>query len=426
RKGAPDYAALKRTLDLGRAGETLGIFPEGDRTWDGRPAPLRPGMGKLLRVLDKPVLLARQEGSYLTGPRWAQTERIGRWTVEFRVLSRERVAEEVPEALERGIRDFLAADDLRNPSLREVRFECSAPAAGIGRLLWLCPSCGESDTVAGTGDRVSCRACGAEWTVDGNQRLEAGPGAGGGFADLRDWTDFQRSRLAGRAAAAESLGIPAAGPGPVPEPRKAAESLPDPAGARSITASEGVELRRRTPRGAEPFGRGRLELFRDALVFFPADGGVRAAFDPGRVLYFVDNFNNYCEYSYGSDRYRLVFRGGNAYKWIEALEALRIALPGARPTGDLDLLVPRERAHDFVRLLKANGWRSLGYRDSEHHLSPLVHPRWGEIEVHRLILGVRPPGSRRSFTFDALEERGLLREALELPGNVRVPNRTIL
>ncbi|HOX13331.1 MAG TPA: lysophospholipid acyltransferase family protein [Spirochaetia bacterium] len=330
RKGAPDYAALKRTLDLGRAGETLGIFPEGDRTWDGRPAPLRPGMGKLLRVLDKPVLLARQEGSYLTGPRWAQTERIGRWTVEFRVLSRERVAEEVPEALERGIRDFLAADDLRNPSLREVRFECSAPAAGIGRLLWLCPSCGESDTVAGTGDRVSCRACGAEWTVDGNQRLEAGPGAGGGFADLRDWTDFQRSRLAGRAAAAESLGIPAAGPGPVPEPRKAAESLPDPAGARSITASEGVELRRRTPRGAEPFGRGRLELFRDALVFFPADGGVRAAFDPGRVLYFVDNFNNYCEYSYGSDRYRLVFRGGNAYKWIEALEALRGG--GGNPT----------------------------------------------------------------------------------------------
>lgn len=330
RKGAPDYAALKRTLDLGRAGETLGIFPEGDRTWDGRPAPLRPGMGKLLRVLDKPVLLARQEGSYLTGPRWAQTERIGRWTVEFRVLSRERVAEEAPEALERGIRDFLAADDLRNPSLREVRFECAAPAAGIGRLLWLCPSCGESDTVAGTGDRVSCRACGAEWTVDGNQRLEGGPGAGGGFADLRDWTDFQRSRLAGRAAAAESLGIPAAGPGPVPEPRKAAESLPDPAGARSITASEGVELRRRTPRGAEPFGRGRLELFLDALVFFPADGGVRAAFDPGRVLYFVDNFNNYCEYSYGSDRYRLVFRGGNAYKWIEALEALRGG--GGNPT----------------------------------------------------------------------------------------------
>jgi hypothetical protein len=84
-----------------------------------------------------------------------------------------------------------------------------------------------------------------------------------------------------------------------------------------------VELRRRTDRGAEPFGRGRLELFRDALVFRPAGGAARAVFDPARVLYFVDNFNNYCEYSYGSDRYRLVFRGGNAFKWIEALGALR-------------------------------------------------------------------------------------------------------
>lgn len=330
RKGAPDYGALKKTLDMGRAGETLGIFPEGDRTWDGRPAPLRPGLGKLIRVLDKPVLLARQEGSYLTGPRWAEVERTGRWTVEFRVLSRKKVAEVAPEALEREIRDFLAADDLRNPSLREVRFECPAPAAGICRLLWLCPSCGGADTVSGTGNRVSCRVCGAVWTVNGNQRLEAGLDGGAGFADLRDWTDFQRAELAKRTAAAESLGVPSAGPGPVPEPRKAAGSLPDPAGARSIVASEGVELRRRTPRGAETFGRGRLELFRDALVFRPEGGDLRAVFDPGRVLYFVDNFNNYCEYSYGSDRYRLVFRGGNAYKWIEALGALRGG--GGEPT----------------------------------------------------------------------------------------------
>lgn len=330
RKGAPDYAALKKTLDLGRAGETLGIFPEGDRTWDGLPAPLRPGLGKLIRVLDKPVLLARQEGSYLTGPRWAEVERTGRWTVEFRVLSRERVAEVAPEALEREIRDFLAADDLRNPSLQEVRFECPAPAAGIGRLLWLCPSCGGADTVSGIGDRVTCRACGAVWTVDGNQRLEAGSDGGAGFADLRDWTDFQRAELAKRTAAAESLGVPPAGPGSVPEPRKAAGSLPDPAGARSIVATERVELLRRTPRGVETFGRGRLELFRDALVFRTQSGGVRAVFDPGRVLSFVDNFNNYCEYSYGIDRYRLVFRGGNAYKWIEALGALRGG--GGEPT----------------------------------------------------------------------------------------------
>lgn len=323
RKGAPDYAALKRTLDLGRSGETLGIFPEGDRTWDGRPSPLRPGLGRLLGALGKPVLLARQEGSYLTGPRWAGAERKGRWTVEFRVLSRERVAEEDPEALERGIRDFLSVDDLRIPALRDLRFECAAPAAGIGRLLWLCPSCGGADSIEGTGDRITCRACGAGWTVDGNQRLEGGPGPGGRFADLRDWTDFQRAELAGRAASAEPLGLSAAAGGPVPDPRVAAERLPDSAGARPVVSSEGVELRAVTKRGTEPFGRGLLSLFRDALIFRPSAGGSPAVFDPARVLYFVDNFNNYCEYSYGGGRYRLIFRGGNAYKWIEALEAIR-------------------------------------------------------------------------------------------------------
>lgn len=322
RKGAPDYAALKRTLDLGRAGETLGIFPEGDRTWDGRPSPLRPGLGKLLRALGKPVLLARQEGSYLTGPRWAKTERKGRWTVEFRVFSRERVIEEAPETLERGIWDFLSTDDLRNPALAEVLFECSAPAAGIERLLWLCPSCGAADTLTGTGDRVACRICGVGWTLDGNQRLEGGPG-GVDFSDLRDWTDFQRSRLAERAVSAEPLGYSAGIGGPPSDPRVEAERLPDSAGARPIVSSEGVELRAIKKRGTVPFGLGRLELFRNALIFRPSGPGTPAVFDPAGVLYFVDNFNNYCEYSYGGGRYRLSFRGGNAYKWIVALEELR-------------------------------------------------------------------------------------------------------
>lgn len=334
RKGAPDYAALKRTLDLGRSGETLGIFPEGDRSWDGRPASPPPGLGKLLRVLGLPVLLARQEGSYLTGPRWAGRERRGRWTVEFRVLSRERVSEEAPSVLESEIRDFLAEDDLREPSLWAVRFECPEPAAGVGRLLWLCPFCGGEDTPGGIGDRITCRACGAGWTVDGNQRLAGGP-AGTGFRDLRDWTDFQRARLAERAAAAEAIGAsPGFGarePGaPAPDPRAAGAALPGPEGRKAVVSSVGVELGKRTARGIETFGRGRLELFRDALIFRPAGGGSPAAFDPGRVLYFVDNFNNYCEFSYGVDRYRLVFRGGNAYKWIEALGALRGG--GGEPT----------------------------------------------------------------------------------------------
>ncbi len=327
RKGAPDYAALKRTLDLGRAGETLGIFPEGDRSWDGRPASPRPGLGKLLRVLGLPVLLARQEGSYLTGPRWAERERRGRWTVEFRVLSRERVLEEDPPVLESEIRSILAEDDLREPALRPVRFECPEPAAGIGRLLWLCPSCGGEDVLGGAGDRITCRACGAAWTVDGNQRLAGGP-AGTDYSDLRDWTDFQRARLAERIRSAEpvggSPGLGAPEPGaPAPDPRAVGAALPGSEGRKAVVSSGDVELRKRTGRGTGTFGRGRLELFRDALVFRPAGGGNPAAFDPLRVRYFVDNFNNYCEYSYGSGRYRLLFRGGNAFKWIEALETLR-------------------------------------------------------------------------------------------------------
>lgn len=324
RKGAPDYSALKRTLLLGRAGETIGIFPEGDRTWDGRPLTIRPGLGKLLRSLSLPILMARQTGSYLTGPRWAKSGRRGRWIVEFRTLSREAVLGQSPETLERAIRDYLCVDDLKNPSLQDVRFDCAAPAAGIERLLWFCPSCGGEDDIAGISSRIRCRACGASWIVDGNQRLDMGPTAGSAVADLsdlRDWTEFQRGELARRTAEATPLGILPADS--EPDPRVPTPRVPDKQGLRPIVSSQGVELRRRVERGEETFGRGSLELHRDALLFHPAKGGKPAVFDPARVLYFVDHFNVYSEFSYGRSRYKLFFRGAGAYKWIEALETLR-------------------------------------------------------------------------------------------------------
>jgi hypothetical protein len=51
RKGSNDMSALRTTFSLSRAGETIGMFPEGDRSWDGSTLSLRPGCGKLVRRL---------------------------------------------------------------------------------------------------------------------------------------------------------------------------------------------------------------------------------------------------------------------------------------------------------------------------------------------------------------------------------------
>ena len=98
-----------------------------------------------------------------------------------------------------------------------------------------------------------------------------------------------------------------------------------------------------------------------------------------------------------------------------ALSAAGIVAPGARTACDLDVLVPPRRADELQEALCSRGFRSSGLPDFEHQLPALVHPAGGVVEVHRLMIGVRPDGGA-SATVEALEGAGLLAPAPGLPG----------
>ncbi|HJX28330.1 MAG TPA: nucleotidyltransferase family protein, partial [Thermoanaerobaculia bacterium] len=98
-----------------------------------------------------------------------------------------------------------------------------------------------------------------------------------------------------------------------------------------------------------------------------------------------------------------------------ALEASGVLAPGARAACDLDLMAPPERAGELQEALVARGFRASGLPDSEHQLPALIHPAGGLLEVHRLVLGVRPDGAG-SATVATLERAGMLTPVVDLPG----------
>lgn len=98
-----------------------------------------------------------------------------------------------------------------------------------------------------------------------------------------------------------------------------------------------------------------------------------------------------------------------------ALEASGVLDAGARAACDLDLMAPPEHAEELQEALVARGFRSSGLPESEHQLPALIHPAGGVLEVHRLVLGVRPDGAG-SATVATLERAGLLEPAPGVPG----------
>lgn len=187
KKNMPDSKAvrlMKSWIDLGAA---IGIFPEGERTWDGRPLPLVSGIEKLVLLMGAPVVTMRIYNGYRSWPRWAPLPRRGRVhaVVDPPVLfDKKQGAPSVLAELQRRLR----VDDAEGPHwpLRGIRL-----AQGLSNVLYACPSCGRVEGLVELGDAVACSACRDRWRVTADSTL-IGPG---GERRLAELADLRRARL---------------------------------------------------------------------------------------------------------------------------------------------------------------------------------------------------------------------------------------
>ena len=177
---------LKAWRDLDSA---VGLFPEGERTWDGRPLPMVRGIEKLARLMKAPVVTARIINAYRQSPRWGAKMRTGRVHVEFdppRVFDRKAPLAEVRAYIESRIRVPLAMG-------ADWSVKGSGLALGAENVLYACPSCFTIDGLQPAGDTLGCRSCGASWRIDVHHQLH--PSDGGGPLALHDVVDRVRGEL---------------------------------------------------------------------------------------------------------------------------------------------------------------------------------------------------------------------------------------
>ncbi len=83
RRYAIDAQAVRNAVRVIQQGHILGIYPEGERSWDNRLLPLRNGTMRLILALGKPVIPVGISGSYELMPRW--TSKIEKSPIRIRI-----------------------------------------------------------------------------------------------------------------------------------------------------------------------------------------------------------------------------------------------------------------------------------------------------------------------------------------------------
>ncbi len=121
-----DPQVVRTVLRLLDAGEGVCIYPEGERSWDGTPQPLRRGSVRLLLKAGVPVVPCGISGSFEAKPRWSAVRHRARVTVRF------------GEAMEFGVHDTRAERErafdgaARSVASRLARPSGSPDDAGAG------------------------------------------------------------------------------------------------------------------------------------------------------------------------------------------------------------------------------------------------------------------------------------------------------
>jgi hypothetical protein len=110
-----------------------------------------------------------------------------------------------------------------------------------------------------------------------------------------------------------------------------------------------------------------------------------------------------------------------------ALHLAGYVRPGARPAGDVDILVPAGRAAKLSDRLRARGWSQPSVVSGDHELSPLVDAQGRVVDLHRYIPGVRVPAGKRRFArVGALQGAGLLEPPATGAAGLLLPSRHLL
>ena len=192
KKGDSGFGTVREILRRVKQGHSIGLFAEGDCSWNGRTGPIPPATGKMVRSSGATLVTYRLEGGYFTSPRWGRGIRRGRMRGHV-------VGVYPPQELRKmkgpEITALIARDVCENAWERQkaepTRYHTRFRAERLERALFLCPGCRRVGTLQSHDDTIRCTHCGKEIRMQEDYTFEQGAD----FPTVAEWDDWQHEAL---------------------------------------------------------------------------------------------------------------------------------------------------------------------------------------------------------------------------------------
>ena len=167
-KGSTDFLAVAKALRKIRKGQNICLFPEANRSFNGKTYPIQEATGKLVKVSGGGLITYRFEGEYLSTPRWAKNG-VRKGKVHGRIVHY-YTAEELKEMSVSEVTDIIRQDLYEDAYARQaenpIKYKGKNRAEGMECAVCVCPECKKIDVIGTHKNTVFCKNCGVSTEYD--------------------------------------------------------------------------------------------------------------------------------------------------------------------------------------------------------------------------------------------------------------------
>ena len=165
-KGSSGTGTLKQIVSRIKDGRSVLLFPEGNRSFDGKTGDVSASLGKTAKMIGATLVVYRLNGGYFTTPRWGREIRKGRMSGKVAaIVTPEELSAMSAQDIQSLIKNGLMTDAYEEQKENPVLFKSNVRAEYLESLLFICPKCQKTGTLTSRKDELTC-SCGYRITMD--------------------------------------------------------------------------------------------------------------------------------------------------------------------------------------------------------------------------------------------------------------------
>ncbi|MDX9691658.1 MAG: hypothetical protein RBT45_04320 [Acholeplasmataceae bacterium] len=175
--------------------QTCAIYPEARYSLIGTNAILPDSLGKMVKVLKKPVVVLNMHGNYLTQPVWNLKMRNVPLRADMTQIVTQTESETLSvEEINERIHQAFIYDEYKWQKENKIQIKYKDRAKGLHHVLYQCPSCKVEHEMDSDLHKIWCKSCGKTYEMDYYGELKATKGITE-YPHIPDWYEFERSEV---------------------------------------------------------------------------------------------------------------------------------------------------------------------------------------------------------------------------------------